>query len=469
MNDGDAEMNKPKSPTRELLVLSSTIMVVAVLSACGPTPDNDANSSAPLENATTANKVSKLGEYSGYSEPVYDGYERTSVYVPVRDGTRLAVDIYRPTKNGVVEKKPLPVIWTHTRYTRAYERDGKILTLIETALSQPGWQLQKVISYGYIAATVDIRGAGASFGVRRDFWPLEEAQDAYDITEWFAEQPWSDGNIGMYARSYLGITQYFAAAEKPPHLKAIFPAMAFGDTYHETNPNGVYTGQAFEVWGNQQNPPYEEYKSRNASVAPVDADPDRKMLDEARAEHHANGWNFNEILRAADYRDSKDPTGAPFHEERGAINRVDEISEWGGGIYHRTGWYDGFTSSPIFMYASLENPQKMVIGPWFHDDHHELNVDIEHVRWYDYWLKGIDNGIMDEPAIHYYVMGAPKETAWQSTDVWPLANQVVTPFYLQGETSGSVNSVNDGSLSTSGPGEQGSDNFTVDYDASTLR
>jgi len=451
-------MNCFASFTKKFFSLVATIAISATISACGP------SSETPEAPDTAAPRVSKLGEYQGYSEPVYDGYERSSVYVPTRDGTRLAMDIYRPTKNGVVEEEPLPVIWTHHRYTRARERDGKVYHIANTSLDLPGWELAKIISYGYVAASVDVRGAAASFGERRDYFPPEEARDAYDVTEWLAEQPWSDGNIGMYARSYLGITQYFAAAESPPHLKTIFPAMSFADSYQETWPGGVYAGQALEVWGHAQNPPAEDYEKAGESVMPVDNDPERVLLKQARAEHQ-QGWDFVNTLRSTPFRDSLDKTGVAFHEERSVISRYKEINEWGGSIYHRTGWYDGFTSGPFFLNASLDVPQKMVIGPWFHDDHYELNVDIEHVRWYDYWLKGIDNGIMDEPAIHYYTMGAPKESAWQSTDVWPLENQQITAFYFDATKSGSVESVNDGTLIASMPAEGGTDDLAVDYSA----
>ncbi len=416
------------------------------------------------EDSGSGSRISQLGEYRGYSEPQYDGYDRSSVYVPTRDGTRLAMDIYRPTKDGVVEEEPLPVIWTHHRYTRARIRDGEVYHIVNTSLSLPGWDLAKVISYGYVAASVDVRGSAASFGERRDWFPPEEARDAYDVTEWLAAQPWSDGNIGMYARSYLGITQYFAAAEAPPHLKAIFPAMGFVDSYQEAYPGGVYAGLAFEVWGRNQNRPPAEYARRAASVAPVDADPDGVLMAAARSEHQ-RGWDFVGTLRSTPYRDSPDPTGAPFHLERSVITRYQDINQWGGAVYHRTGWYDGFTSGPFFLYANLRVPQKMVIGPWFHDDHYELNVDIEHVRWFDYWLKGIDNGIMDEPAIHYYTMGAPPGEEWRSTETWPLPDQQLTTFYFASDKSASIASINDGSLAPETPAATGTDDLTVDYTA----
>ena len=106
----------------------------------------------------TAQKISRLGEYSGYSEPIYDGSVRFSQYVTMRDGTKLAVDFIRPTRNGQLHTDPLPVIWTHHRYTRARVRNDTLYTILD-------WMpyLPRVMSHGYVVAAVDTRGGGASF------------------------------------------------------------------------------------------------------------------------------------------------------------------------------------------------------------------------------------------------------------------------------------------------------------------
>jgi putative CocE/NonD family hydrolase len=130
----------------------------------------------------------------GWSEQAYDGYVRTSFYVPVRDGTKLAVDLYRPTKGGAVASEKLPVVWMHSPYNRRTYRGG------ETAETYPGFAL-KLAPYGYNVAVVDFRGVYASYGMNigynRGEWVDAAKFDAYDITEWFAKQPWSNGRIGM--------------------------------------------------------------------------------------------------------------------------------------------------------------------------------------------------------------------------------------------------------------------------------
>ncbi|NLF78513.1 MAG: CocE/NonD family hydrolase, partial [Chloroflexi bacterium] len=152
--------------------------------------------------AQSPDRVSRFGEYQGYSEPLYDEWVRVSQYVPVRDGTRLAVDIFRPAVGGTPVDDPLPVIWTFHRYHRArVDRAGKLTTILDQAP-----ELEMMLRYGYVVAAADVRGGGASFGTRDGEFTRQEALDAYDLTEWFAAQPWSNGKIGMYGLSYLAIT-----------------------------------------------------------------------------------------------------------------------------------------------------------------------------------------------------------------------------------------------------------------------
>src|SRR5205814_1479895 len=150
--------------------------------------------------------------------------EHASCYIPVRDGVRLAADVFRPRRGGAVVEQPLPVLWCQERYHRSERVDGVLLTKLD---SHP-W-LRDVVRAGYVVAVVDGRGTGASTGVRTSEFSDEEVADTYDVTEWFADQPWCDGAVGMFGDSYRGIIQYLAAAAGPPHLRAIFPQMAMFD------------------------------------------------------------------------------------------------------------------------------------------------------------------------------------------------------------------------------------------------
>ena len=158
---------------------------------------------------------------------------KTSQYLTIRDGVRLAADILRPAINGKAVETPLPLVWTHHRYHRERYTPGYVLSLV---------------SYGYIYAVVDARGTGASFGVWQAPTSPDETQDAYQITEWFAAQPWCSGKIGMLGRSYLGGTQYMAASTLPPHLIAIFPEMAGLDEYDNIYPGGIFYDDKVVSW-----------------------------------------------------------------------------------------------------------------------------------------------------------------------------------------------------------------------------
>ncbi len=413
--------------------------------------------SSALAQQTTG-KVSRLGEYDGYSTPAYDGWARSSQYVKARDGTRLAVDIIRPTRNGVLHSTPLPVIWTHHRYVRASVVGDSVVSILDWPYTT--W-LKEVLLHGYIVSAVDTRGGGASFGTQQGFFAREEARDAYDVTEWLAAQPWSSGNIGMYGRSYLAITQYFAASERPPHLKAIFPEMASFDWYPFIFPGGIYRSEFISAWNFGT-----KTADRGAPVAPVDADTDGRMVREAQRVHVGNR-DMVEIFAPLAFRNSVDLlTKEMTHLERSPWTYSDGIENSKVAIYNMAGWFDAFPRDQLLWFNNLSNPQKMVIGPWFHTEWEPLDLAAEHLRWYDYWLKDVDNGIMDEAPIHYWVMGAPAGEEWRSAWEWPLPEEQRTNFYFAEGRTGTVASANDGALGRAEPNARdGYDEYVVDYSA----
>jgi uncharacterized protein len=417
----------------------------------------------PIVGNAQAELVSQLGQYSGYSNSIYNRWVRTSQYVSVRDGTQLAVDIIRPAKNnGIVVEDPLPVIWTHDRYQRAlYGSSNNLLT----QMNNYPW-LETVLRYGYVIAVVDIRGGGASYGIHTGPFSKEETQDAYDITEWLASQPWSDGRIGMYGRSYLGITQYMAASTAPPHLVAIFPEMAMFDLYSFVYPGGVYQHNFLSEWGNNVE---ELDRSISRTVVPVDEDHDATMLEEALLEHLANTdiyeWSAN-----APHRNSIVENEVMDYFQNSPSTYIEDVNKSGVAIYHLGGWYDIFTRDALLWFSNLESqaPQKLVIGPWSHSGGMDQALGAEHLRWYDFWLKGIDNGVMEEPPIYYYTIGAPTGQEWRSTWQWPLPNQQSTKYYFHGGPSNSVHSINDGLLILQAPtNPTGVDTYVVDYSTTT--
>ena len=407
-------------------------------------------------------RVSSFGVYSGYSEASYNGYQRSSQYIQARDGTKLAVDIFRPTKNGQVAQEPLPVIWTHSRYHRASVKDdGSLMTVLD----QMKWAVE-VMKHGYVVASMDTRGGGASFGTQQGFFSREEAHDAYDFTEWLASQPWCSGKIGMFGRSYLGITQYFAASEVPPHLKAIFPEMASFEWYDWIYAGGIYRDDFLRQWGrltkelDTPNPkPLDFFKLRMLfPVAKVDEDKNGELLAGAMRDHQKNRDIF-QMFAPLHFRDSVDAVSKKnVYEERSPWTYAAGIEKSGVGVYHLAGWFDIFPRDTTLWFNNLHNPQKVVIGPWFHGGSDGLDLAAEHLRWYDFWLKGIDNGVMRDAPFHYWTMGAPKGQEWHATSQWPLPNQKPTQFFFEEQ----------GGLDTAAiTSAKGQDDFKVDYSATT--
>ncbi len=444
---------------RKRFIISSTILVAIVLWFI-PT------------SFAEGEHVSRFGEYSGYSAPIYNGYERVSQYVTVQEGTahetRLAVDLLMPTLDGRRFSDlghKLPVIWAHVPYHRANKfPNGFVLNWL--MMSEP-WALE-LMNYGYVVALVDIRGTGASYGVKNTMWSENESKDAYDITEWLAAQDWSTGKVGMFGYSYLGTDQYFTAAEAPPSLKCIFPRQANFDTYDFFYQNGAFLANSLGAW-DMLTTLLDLNLIPDLPTAPVDEDPDGSLLAAAIAEHSAN-INPLETFgpSSSPYRDSVDPhTGEQLHYTRSVSSHIDEINQSGVAIYHWGKWLDHWTRDTLYAYANMTVPQKLAMTPGFH---HQIDVPlllVEHLRWYDYWLKGIDNGIMNEAPIHYAVINAPEEQKFQSARVWPPLVSIKTRLFFNKGTSGTVNSVNDGRLTLVPSFPQASDEYTVDYTATS--
>ena len=379
--------------------------------------------------------------------PTYDGYRRTSEYLTMRDGIRLAVDVLRPTKAGVLHQGQLPVVWTHHRYNRAFFRNDSLIDYVKGFGRGAG----EIMSHGYIVAAVDTRGGGASFGTQQGFFMPEETKDAYEVTEWLAAQPWSTGKIGMVGRSYLGITQLFAASTAPPHLAAIFPEMYVFEWYPMIYPGGVFRDDFFSQWQSltHQLDSGEKFQwgaMNFQGVAPVDGPNGMVLRDSAIVGHRINR-DMYEMWSGVPYRNSLDPkSGKPIFLERGPATYLKAINASKVAIYGLAGWYDAFPRDAFLWFANLTVPQKLVVGPWFHGQTDGFNLAAEQIRWFDHWLKGSDNGINREPPIKYYVIDAPAGQEWRTARGWPLAEAKPTNFYLREGKSGSSSSRNDGRL-----------------------
>jgi putative CocE/NonD family hydrolase len=459
----ESDMMKPYALLISLLLCGNVFAFEGNTNVAGGTVN--VSTEAEVESISSfsppANRVSKPGEYTGYSDAIYDDkYELTSQYVQMSDGTKLAMDLYRPkdkATGNVIDTK-LPVLWMHTPYNRRYA-NNKVLT----GESYPG-TAAKLVKYGYVVAIVDFRGLYASYGhnvaFNRGEWLTAARRDAYDITEWLAKQSWSNGNIGMWGCSATGGSQLQAATTAPPHLKAIFPMSCEFDAYSFRVPGGMAAAKSAST--NVPSKMQPGQKGRDAAAEPVDGDTDRSQLNQAIAEHEGTV----ESEGYAPYRDSfadaiTDQGSQPWWIKSSPHSYLEQIKASKTAIYLAANWDEGTTKhGAFFTFNNVTNPAKLIVGPGGHcgwtavQSQTKFDITVEEHRFFDYWLKGINNGVMNEDPVYYYTYNAPAGSEWRSAKKWPLSSEKRTKYYL-----------GKGSLSTTAPtGIDQKDETAVAYD-----
>lgn len=437
--------------------------------------------------------ISAFGKYQGYSKAVYDGAQRTSTYLRLSDGTQLAYDLILPTLKGVPAGKPLPVLFKYTPYDRAwtvFDKSGNFnlgglglpwyyqpMARVRSWLAPHGtvWDatfrtkwLGRMLDSGYAVIVVDRPGTGASFGTLANE-PSAVAGEADQILNWIAAQPWCDGNIGMFGDSIQAQIQFQAASTGNPHLKAILPATTWMDNYSAVLfPGGVPDSAFLKLYPilNQ---------TFDLLATPVDGDTDGRLLAQARAQRGDRSTlaALAESALRAPYRDILTPDGQNLWIDHETLYPLlEQINRSGIPVYLIDGWYDIYARDDFLIYANLSVPKRLLVRPTDHAGIEapaaDMDFGAEAQRWFDYWLKGIDNGMMDELPIHYYLQGADKQQAWQNTQAWPLDTQELSPYYFGPGDKAGKTSLNNGSLELSSPSANvGLDACTVDYSTTT--
>jgi putative CocE/NonD family hydrolase len=411
---GEASMSSKRSKV--------TMAVTAALAMASP-------GGAPSADPASAAKVSRPGDYKGYAQVLYDGVQRSSFYVTVRDGTKLAVDLFRPTRNGAPASEKLPVVWMHTPYNRRLFMGGPAVE------RYPGFAME-LVKYGYNVAVVDFRGLYASFGRNRAYnrgeWLEPASTDAYDVTEWFARQPYSNGRIGMWGCSATGGSQMQAATTLPPSLKAIMPMSAEFDVYPFEVLGGVAgPGPVIPSGGTTKN----ANALRDAAAVPVDGPDGAALLAEAISQHKDNV----ESPGVLPFRDSRsDAVDADWWVKSSPSAYLPALKRSTFGVYAAANWEEAGTKpGAFFTFNNLPRSNtKLLIGPGTHCAWSEVkaktgfSIVTEELRFFDYWLKGVDNGVMDEPRVTYFTYNASPASVWRSAKSWPLPNEQRTDFYL---------------------------------------
>lgn len=390
------------------------------------------------------------------SQPLHKVRMHCDVKVSMRDGVALSTDIFLPDVDH-----PVPSILVRTPYDNNNEAE------VEQAFY--------FASHGYAVAIQDVRGRYDSEG---EWYPFRhEADDGFDAHEWLGVQPWCDGNVGMQGDSYLALVQLQVAPKRSKYLKALIPRVGYSHAYH----NWAYTGGAFQLG----------FNLRWAAIQMHTRTIQKQYLWFSEGTHLSDlHWHLPlrtmDEAAGRDNRIWKDWVDHPSYDEYWkSLQPVEECyPEIEVPIYGMGGWFDVFVQGTLnnFMGVSTDgrepgkSNQKVVIGPWIHDmgahgtrtrtgdmdfgDHALMGLRDESLRWFDYWLKGIDNGIADEPAVRVFVMGANE---WRTSSQWPLPDTAYVPYYLH--SRGHANSLfGDGALDTIAPASENPDHFSYDPD-----
>ena len=336
--------------------------------------------------------------------------ELRTLMVPMRDGVKLATNVHLPDGDG-----PWPVVLTRT----PYGKDGRFAAESEVT---------PYLTRGYVRIIQDCRGRFGSEGEYRAF--IDDMDDGYDTIEWAAAQPWCNGKVGMTGGSAMGITTNQAAMSGAPHLVCGVAVVAHGSSHRYSGyPGGVFLKNLNEEW------------LRLQGVAPADVP-------------------------------------RPIHRHYGEPERHLDMQHYYAKIktpmVNIGGWYDIFSQGNIDTFVGLQHQgaepakgnQKLVMGAFGHgrlagdlkypDDSKGRDAELP-MKWFDYWLKGIDNGVVKEPAVRYYSMGDPQDpnapgNQWRTASDWP-PESTETAYYLHAS----------GMLSKDKPtAEGGSDTFISD-------
>jgi putative CocE/NonD family hydrolase len=348
-----------------------------------------------------ADRISSFGVYQGYSQEAFPDQIKSSFYLPMRDGVRLAVDLYRPGINGKAAEGRFPVVWHHSF-------DRRYVAAPETNAAYAAPQLTR---FGYVVAVVERRGLGASFGERRGYNDRIEAEDAYEVNEWLARQPWSTGKVGIVGCSNTGAAAMHAITIRPPHLLAAFVGCFAWDTYDWTLRGGI-----FAQWGTGvQRTVEEDMKSK-----PVDGDESKTLLLQA-AQEHQKSTNLAAMWRGIPYRDDFSPmTASRFWNEGSIASYADEMRQSGVALYITGGWRDDLRKDGWVAFSNwTPGKRHIVLGPWIHCRNDGFDLFAEMHRFFDFYLQGMDNGFANDAPIHFYTVNAPVGREWQSADVWP--------------------------------------------------
>jgi putative CocE/NonD family hydrolase len=326
--------------------------------------------------------------------------EVENVWIPMSDGVRLAARIFLPVD---AEDDPVPALLEYIPYRKR-----------DTARSTDDAVHPPLAAHGYACVRADIRGSGESDGLPQDEYVRREQDDALEIIAWLSAQPWCTGSVGMFGISWGGFSALQVAARRPPALKAIITHCSTDDRYRD---DAHYTGgcinEGMFLWGSSW---------MTQGLLP----PDPEIV--------GDGWRQQWLERL----ESRGFYVGDWlsHQRRDAFWRHGSIAEDYGAVecavYAVGGWVDPYHSVVARLLEHLTCPRKGLVGPWGHQYPQfgspgpAIDWHPEAVRWWDYWLRGVENDVMDEPMYRVWMQDAPALPGdaavpgrWVAEETWP--------------------------------------------------
>ncbi|MDA0329651.1 MAG: CocE/NonD family hydrolase [Gemmatimonadetes bacterium] len=412
---------------------------------------------------------SSAADFSEDGMPVdgpYDVALLDGIMVPMRDGVRLATDVHVPARDGSTLDGPWPVILERTPYGKQRPSRSE-RSVAEPARAKTRDEVARIfVERGYVVVYQDVRGRYDSEGIYQKY--LDDAPDGYDTCAWILEQPWCNGKIGTKGLSYAAHTQGALASAGAPGVAAMFlDSGGFSNSYQ----GGIRQGGAFEL-------KQATWAYSNGILSPeVTGDTELSAAMQAvdiRQWFHEMPWRpgHSPVSLAPDYE--------AYLFEQWTKGEFDEYWKQAGiyaeGFYdvwpdapmvHMSSWFDPYPRTATDNYLGLSDakrgPVRLILGPWTHGDRSltwagdvdfgpDATLDGQlakdywelRVRWFDHWLRGVDNGVDREPTVRYFLMGGGSGLrnaagrmdhggSWRTAEDWPIHGTVETPHFLSAD------------------------------------
>ncbi len=371
-------------------------------------------------------------------EMAYKGHTKRSFYVMMEDSVHLAVNVYLP--KGLKRDEKIPAVLFQTRYWRGVGLKWPFTNMLDVVPHTANFPVIDLPKYGYALVTIDVRGSGASEGEKTlTLCDTREVLDSKNMIDWVVSQPWCNGNVGATGVSYIGNTALYALYNQHPNLKAIVPTYSLWDIYDDVSaPGGIYFHQFISQYGDfceslDKNviPPSRDIRGAALSYGVERVKGfSKRDTEKIIAQHSCNHYHRTEG-GTAEFMDDVFTLNGDFRVRDVLSPHVfaDKIRASGAAIYSWSGWWDAaFAHAAVRQFINLNNGQnRLRLGPWNHggganvspnmanrSEHDDLK---EVVRFFDFHLKGMDNGLDRSPRVYYYTM---VENTWKSADAWPV-------------------------------------------------